>query len=106
MPQPEAREAVLDLFRSTGAYLAGHFRLTSGLHSPAYLQCALVLQHPRIAEDLGRRLAEAIAALVETERIGVVASPPIRGLIIGHAIAAALGVRFIFARPDKLGKQS
>src|SRR5258708_18513307 len=69
MPQPEAREAVLDLFRSTGAYLAGHFRLTSGLHSPAYLQCALVLQHPRIAEALGRRLARAIAARVGTERI-------------------------------------
>src|SRR5260221_778074 len=104
MPQPEAREAVLDLFRSTGAYLAGHFRLTSGLHSPAYLQCALVLQHPRIAEDLGRRLAEAIAALVETERIGGGASPPIRGLIIGHQVAPTFGVRFIFAERGPSGK--
>jgi len=42
-------ESVLDLFRSTGAYLKGHFRLTSGLHSPEYLQCALVLQHPEAA---------------------------------------------------------
>ena len=106
MPQPEAREVVLDLFRSTGAYLTGHFRLTSGLHSPAYLQCALVLQHPRIAEDLGRRLAEAIAALVPSERVGLVASPAIGGLIIGHEVARALGVRFIFAERDTSGKMT
>ena len=106
MPQPEARQAVLDLFRSTGAYLAGHFRLTSGLHSAAYLQCALVLQHPRIAEDLGRRLAEALAALVQAERIGLVASPAIGGLIIGHEVARALGARFIFAERDASGKMT
>ena len=82
MPQPEARQAVLDLFRSTGAYLTGHFRLTSGLHSPAYLQCARVLQHPRNAEDLGSRLAQAIAALVQLEPVDVVASPAIGGLIM------------------------
>ena len=44
------REALLDLFRTSGALLDGHFRLTSGLHSPGYLQCALVLQHPQHAE--------------------------------------------------------
>jgi orotate phosphoribosyltransferase len=106
MPQPEARQAVLDLFRSTGAYLTGHFRLTSGLHSAAYLQCALVLQHPRIAEDLGRRLAEAIASLVQPERAALVASPAIGGLIIGHEVARALGARFIFAERDASGKMT
>ena len=106
MPQPEARQAVLDLFRSTGAYLTGHFRLTSGLHSATYLQCALVLQHPRIAEDLGRRLAEAIASLVQPERAALVASPPICGLIIGHEVARALGARFIFAERDASGKMT
>ena len=39
-------ESILEIFKSTGAYLQGHFRLTSGLHSAEYLQCALVLQHP------------------------------------------------------------
>src|SRR5260370_29881723 len=106
MPQPEARPAVLDLFRSTGAYLSGHFRLTSGLHSPAYLQCALVLQHPRIAEDLGRRLAQAITALVQPEPVDVVASPAIGGLIIGHEVARALGAKFIFAERDTSGKMT
>ena len=106
MPQAEARPAVLDLFRSTGAYLSGHFRLTSGLHSPAYLQCALVLQHPRIAEDLGRRLAQAITALVQPEPIDVVASPAIGGLIIGHEVARALGAKFIFAERDTSEKMT
>ncbi len=99
-PQPEATKGVLDLFRSTGAYLAGHFRLTSGLHSPEYLQCALVLQHPRHAEELGRKLAERLSELARPEVIHVVASPAIGGLIIGHEVARALGVRFIFAERD------
>ena len=55
---PLSQSEVLDLFRATGAFLEGHFRLSSGLHSSKYLQCALVLQHPRHAETLGRALAE------------------------------------------------
>ncbi len=88
------------MFRSTGAYLTGHFRLTSGLHSPEYLQCAKVLQHPRHAEELGRKLAERLRGLTGAERIEVVASPAIGGLIIGHEVARALGARFVFAERD------
>src|SRR6185437_888505 len=95
MPQPETQRGILDLFRSTGAYLSGHFRLTSGLHSPEYLQCALVLQHPQHAD--------ALSAMVSPERIDLVASPAIGGLIIGHEVARALGVRFIFAERDAAG---
>ena len=100
MPQPEPDEGVLHLFRSTGAYLSGHFRLTSGLHSPEYLQCALVLQYPRHAEKLGEKLAAALAAAAGLDRIDLVASPAIGGLIIGHEVARALGSRFIFAERD------
>ncbi|HVP48525.1 MAG TPA: orotate phosphoribosyltransferase [Bryobacteraceae bacterium] len=100
MPQPEPDEGVLNLFRSTGAYLSGHFRLTSGLHSPEYLQCALVLQHPRHAEKLGQKLAAALKATAGTQPIHLVASPAIGGLIIGHEVARALGTRFIFAERD------
>ena len=60
---PQA-ESILDLFRTTGAYLNGHFRLTSGLHSPAYLQCALVLQYPRHAAELGGLLADELRKFV------------------------------------------
>jgi orotate phosphoribosyltransferase len=95
-PQPNP---ILDLFRSTGAYLTGHFRLTSGLHSSQYMQCALVLQHPRHAEHLGRLLAEALRKLT-SEPVQLVASPALGGLIIGHEVARALGARFIFTERD------
>lgn len=87
------QSAVLTLFRQSGALLEGHFRLTSGLHSPGYLQSALVLQHPAHAEVLGR----ALAAKLRHTSATVVLSPALGGLIIGHEVARALGVRAIFA---------
>ena len=95
---PQA-ESVLALFRSTGAYLEGHFRLTSGLHSAEYLQCALVLQHPAAAERLGRLLAQELRTLAPG-KIDLVASPALGGLIIGHEVARALGTRFLFTERD------
>ncbi len=97
---------VLRLFNETGAYLRGHFRLTSGLHSAEYLQCALVLQHPAHAERLGRELGAKVAALAKGERVSVVASPAVGGLIIGHEVARALGARFIFAERDPQAKMT
>lgn len=93
-------ESILDVFRQTGAYLSGHFRLTSGLHSPEYLQCALVLQHPEIAERLGAKLAAELRREAGAEKIAVVMSPAIGGLIIGHEVARALGTRFLFTERD------
>src|SRR5437867_627476 len=90
------RDALLDMFRRSGALLEGHFRLSSGLHSPGYLQCALVLQHPAHAEALGRALADATRPLRPT----VVLSPALGGIIIGHEIGRALGVRAIFAERE------
>jgi orotate phosphoribosyltransferase len=95
---PQA-ESVLDLFRATGAYLEGHFRLTSGLHSPNYLQCALVLRHPSSAEDLGRRLAAQLRTIA-AEPVALVISPALGGLIIGHEVARALGTPFLFTERD------
>jgi orotate phosphoribosyltransferase len=88
---------VLDRFTHLGALLEGHFRLSSGLHSPNYLQCALVLQHPAEAEALGRALAARLAARLGTVTPTAVLSPALGGLIIGHEVARALGVRAIFA---------
>lgn len=95
---PQA-ESVLELFRSTGAYLEGHFRLTSGLHSSTYLQCALVLQHPPAAEKLGGMLATELRQLTKA-KIEVVVAPALGGLIIGHEVARALGTRFLFTERD------
>ena len=93
-------ETVTQVFRETGAYLKGHFRLTSGLHSSEYLQCALVLQHPAIAERFGRELAAQLPAC------DVVVSPAIGGLIIGHEVARAKGVRLLFTERDAAGKMT
>ena len=97
-------DSVLELFNQTGAYLRGHFRLTSGLHSPEYLQCALVLQHPRHAGELGSQLAGAIRSLVPGAAVDVVASPALGGVVIGYEVARALGARAIFTERDAAGK--
>ena len=86
-------DSVLDRFRQVGALLEGHFRLTSGLHSPGYLQCALVLQHPAQAEACGREIADRVRALGAQ----VVLSPALGGIVIGQEVGRALGVRAVFA---------
>jgi orotate phosphoribosyltransferase len=101
---PQA-ESILELFRDTGAYLSGHFRLTSGLHSPAYLQCALVLQYPRHAAELGGLVADELRN-VAPEPVSLVASPALGGLIAGHEVARALDARFIFAERDADGRMA
>jgi orotate phosphoribosyltransferase len=84
---------VLKLFRESGALLEGHFRLSSGLHSGGYLQCALVLQHPRHAETLGRAIADRVRQLAPQ----AVLSPALGGIVIGQEVGRALGVRALFA---------
>jgi orotate phosphoribosyltransferase len=86
-------EAVLDVFREAGALLEGHFLLTSGLHSPKYLQCAKVMEDPTRAEKLCRQLAKAFAG----DRIDCVVGPAIGGIVVAYELARALGVRSIFA---------
>lgn len=85
-------EQILEHFRQTNALLEGHFILSSGLHSPKYLQCALALQYPFDAAKFGRAIAENFV----NEEIVTVASPAIGGLVIGYAVAQALNVRFIW----------
>ncbi|HEY8187901.1 MAG TPA: orotate phosphoribosyltransferase [Pyrinomonadaceae bacterium] len=89
-------EEVIQRFRDTGALLEGHFLLSSGLHSAIYLQCALVLQHPREAENFALSIAEHFPA----DNIQTVASPAIGGLIIGYEVARALGARFIWTERE------
>ncbi|HVQ36335.1 MAG TPA: orotate phosphoribosyltransferase [Pyrinomonadaceae bacterium] len=89
-------EEVIKRFRETGALLEGHFELSSGLHSAVYLQCALVLQHPKDAEEFGRLIAEHF----RKESIETVAAPAIGGLIIGYEVARALAARFIWTERE------
>ncbi len=90
---------VMELFEQTGAYLRGHFRLTSGLHSGEYLQSAKVLAHPVYAQRIGEALATQLRPLLSKAPTAVV-SPAIGGLIIGHEVARALGARALFTERD------
>src|SRR5260370_17688362 len=82
-------EAIFRLLEDLGAIRQGHFELTSGLHSATYVQCALVLQYPKYAEQLGRALAAEFLDL----RVDCVASPALGGVIIGQEVARALPLR-------------
>jgi orotate phosphoribosyltransferase len=87
---------ILEHFRATGALLEGHFLLSSGLHSPQYLQCALALRHPRDAARFGVAIAEQFAG----QKFDAVVSPAIGGLIIGFAVAQSLGVPFFWTERE------
>jgi orotate phosphoribosyltransferase len=83
---------VLALLNKTGALLQGHFRLSSGLHSPIYVQCALLLQLPRNASAVGEALAKRVRPL----RPKKIVAPALGGLIIGYTVAEALGIPMVF----------
>jgi len=92
----EYADRLMQLFREKGAYLEGHFLLSSGLHSPNYMQCAKILMYPAIAQELGETLANHFSD------VDLVLSPALGGVIIGHEVARALNVPFIFVeRQDK-----
>ncbi len=80
------------LLAETGALLSGHFRLSSGLHSPNYVQCAKLLEHPRHANALGAALGEKIRPF----NVQKVVAPAMGGVIIGYTVAQALDVPSIF----------
>ncbi|HEX8251521.1 MAG TPA: orotate phosphoribosyltransferase [Thermoanaerobaculia bacterium] len=80
------------LLEETGALLTGHFRLSSGLHSENYVQCALLLEHPRNAKAIGAELAQQVRALGATK----IVAPALGGVIIGYTVADALELPFVF----------
>jgi orotate phosphoribosyltransferase len=85
-------DEVIQIFRDHLALLEGHFILSSGLHSDRYIQCALVLQHPRIAERLGAALASRLTEIPAS----VIVAPALGGILVAHEVARALGVRALF----------
>jgi len=97
MTQDESSER----FEESGALLTGHFRLSSGLHSERYLQCALVLQTPDTAEKLCAALAAKAKADENVGRIDLVIAPALGGVIVAHEVARALGARALFTERDE-----
>src|SRR6266446_9871311 len=89
-------DEVIERFKSAGALLEGHFILSSGLHSPVYLQCAIALQSTAVSAEFGAAIAEQFRG----QRIETVASPAIGGIVIGYEVARQLGVRFIWTERE------
>ncbi len=83
---------VRSILERTGALLGGHFRLSSGLHSANYVQCALLLEHPRHAKAIGEALAAKLRGFGATK----IVAPALGGVIIGYTVAEALGLPFVF----------
>jgi len=93
------QKEVLEIFQKSGALLSGHFRLSSGLHSAKYLQCALVLQYPDLAEQLCGQLACEFK--LPGSKINAVVSPAVGGVIVGHEVAKVLGCRALFCEREQ-----
>lgn len=89
-------DEIIRHFKKTNALLEGHFILSSGLHSPNYLQCALALQHPSDAVRFG----DAIARHFSKQSFDAVVSPAIGGLIIGFAVAQSLNIPFFWTERE------
>jgi orotate phosphoribosyltransferase len=87
---------LLALFKERGAVLDGHFVLSSGLHSPRYLQCARVLMDPALATRLGADLARALEGALGGARPGAVVAPALGGVLVAHEVARAFGCRGLF----------
>lgn len=85
------QDEVLELFKKNNALLSGHFKLSSGLHSENYLQCALVLQYPDIAAKMSKALAAKFKAKPD-----LVVGPALGGVTLAYEVARALGVRGLF----------
>lgn len=92
-PTHMSTSALLDIFRSSGALLEGHFKLTSGLHSNTYFQCAKVLQYPEYLTEICRNIAAAFGG----PEIDTVISPAVGGIVVGTEVGRQLGVKTIFA---------
>lgn len=87
-------EQILEAFVASDALKNGHFKLTSGLHSNAYIQCARVLEHPRLTNELA---AEAVERLPKDLSIDLVAAPAVGGILFGFAVATALDKDLVFS---------
>lgn len=91
-----SRDEMLNIFQKTGALLSGHFLLTSGLHSPQYFQCALLLQYPEHTTRLCTELARAFGE----KEIDVVIAPAIGGIVVAQEVGRVLNTRSIFAERE------
>jgi len=89
-------DTILGIFKKHGAYLSGHFKLTSGLHSNSYMQCALVLQYPSTASGLSELLIGKLQSDIPDFKADVVIGPAMGGVILAQELARVIGCRALF----------
>lgn len=90
------QERLMEILKETGAYQEGHFKLSSGLHSGHYVQCAQLLKHP----DLAGEVCAALAQRFKDDNIEIVVGPAIGGILVAYEVGRALGVPAIFAERE------
>jgi orotate phosphoribosyltransferase len=93
------QDDVLKIFKDNNALLEGHFKLSSGLHSGQYLQCALLLQYP----DMAARLCAGLAKEFKNKKVTAVIGPALGGVVVSYEVARSLGARSLFAERDAAG---
>lgn len=91
-----SEQQVIDIFKTTGTFMEGHFRLTSGLHSSLYIEKFRLLERPQYTSAL----CQDIAARFNSQGVTVVVGPAMGGIIIAYEVARALGVRAIFCERE------
>ena len=92
-----SEKQVLDVYKSIGALLEGHFILSSGLHSRMYLQSALIFSNTNIAESLCKSLAVKVNNIINIKDIDIIVSPAMGGVIVGYELSRHLAKKNIFA---------
>jgi len=92
------KEEIMKKFEEAGAIQKGHFKLTSGVHSDTYIQCAQIMQHPEFMDNLCSELGKKFRG----DDIDVIVGPAIGGIIMAHVMARVLGpwVRAIFTERE------
>ncbi len=94
------QEKVLKEFEKAGALLNGHFILSSGLHSPMFLQKALVFQHPKRTAKLCKALAAKVADEIDMSKVDAIVSPAVGGIIPGYETARHLGLPAMYVERE------
>ena len=94
-------QEILAEFHAAEAILSGHFILSSGRHSPTYLQCARVLMDPARADRLCKALAAKLAKTIDISKIDLVVAPAMGGVVVGYEMARQLGKPSIFCERDQ-----
>lgn len=86
------QEEILKIFKKTGAFLEGHFLLTSGLHSGQYIQCARILEDPEITE----MFAQELVKIAKPEKVDWVVGPAMGGILLAYELSRALNCKNAF----------